>query len=238
MTTRIRLGEDPGSPRTSVVNGVTYEHVGTRGVPWNTRHPLLFHVLTTLPIGDDGTGGFLDLVARNAALEPKQRRGSWAEAREGDPSHFGHLDLAAGDGAWLFLSVGRPYRGGLSADTVPAVAFDLGDLLDSRIRIGWRGEDLIGDYDVIGRAAGSGALAARRMKAWAKCQTLRDRGLVDALVRLETGRLRAAGDKARQDDIRARAEAILDPLEVACDGRPYPMCDFHIGRRDDRWSGS
>lgn len=83
---------------------------------------------------------------------------------------------------------------------------------------------------------------------WAKCMTLRQPAIVDALIHLEAEWLRATGNERLRDEISERAHAILDAVELPCTDLPWAEHDAVSARgilyrpfdpmyHGDRWPG-
>jgi hypothetical protein len=122
-----------------------------RGLPFDpTQSPLLFHVLTTVTAGPEGTEQLLDLIEDGGVLLPFAERESegYRRWRQGEKASllFGR-DIAAGDDRYIFTTPCHPFSG--RDDTFrPAVIFDA-KTVARNIPIAFRPVDLEGAYRVL-----------------------------------------------------------------------------------------
>jgi len=116
------------------------ERYRLRDIPFNVDHPLLFHVLSTLPEGQDGETELLDLMRRGVALLPRNKiaREPW-----GDTTARGKMfaaDVEAGDDVYVFTTPCHPVAIS-DLDDKPALAFDA-RVVAARSKIAFRPTDM------------------------------------------------------------------------------------------------
>lgn len=85
-------------------------------VPFSVDDPLIFHVITSIPSGEKGERIFLEMVRGGVELASPARTGRSHEL-------MFPVDIAAGDGRYLFLSALNTFRLSFSPGEI-AVAFD------------------------------------------------------------------------------------------------------------------
>jgi hypothetical protein len=130
-------------------------------VPHDADEPLLFHVLTGgVPETDPVSGGpaVLELIRAGAELVPLAERHeeAWALKAKDGKTLIHPRDVAAGDAAFIFLSIGTTYEG-QGNGWRPALAFSANELLapapnpwgPPQAKVGFRPHDLEGAYAVL-----------------------------------------------------------------------------------------
>lgn len=185
----------PKAPRSAPREGLHF--VGPTRIPWSPERPLLFHVLTGTDHNEFADTALCAMLAEGVAVAPFECRG---EDLSGLTTQLGDEDRECGDGAWLFLSAGRPYRSPDMMGGRAAVAFYADEVLGLDLPVAWRCFDAISRVATAGRGA-KGDARRERMREAAEALTWRDPKLVAELVRLEVDRFAAAGDEAAQSDL-------------------------------------
>lgn len=186
----------PKAPRNAPREGLHF--VGATRIPWSPERPLLFHVLTGTDHNEYADDGLCAMLAEGVAVAPFEHRGEDLSCLSTD---LGDDDRDCGDGAWLFLSAGRPYRSPETMRGRAAVAVYADDVLALNLPVAWRCFDAISRAATAGRGR-TGADRAGRMRAAAEALTWRDPDAVRELVRLEVDRFAAAGDEVTQSELR------------------------------------
>ena len=122
-------------------HGVSYmmvpdpDSVDRRDIPFSDSNPLLFHVLTDLPMGKAGEEALLRLMEDGVSLAPlsQSSRGR---------SLVMPRDAAAGDDEYLFLTPLTTYSSSLVASATPAIALDARALYRASKLFNFRVRDL------------------------------------------------------------------------------------------------
>lgn len=206
---------------------IKYQRLGPAGFPWNPDHPLVFHVLTsaTGKATPSPSGGVKSPYAvltkallEDRSLKPIATRRKLEEkfwgTGEAVTMSLGKTDQQSGDDAWLFFTPHRTVDG-CTTELEPglaALAYDY-DEWAAMGEIGWRPLDVIAPVDSTVRYAeltyknrDTRLENTRKMlRILTDCLTVKDRGLIRELVRLDG--LALGGDSTAL----ARADKLLEP---------------------------
>jgi hypothetical protein len=193
-----------------------YRWLGKRGLPWDARHPLLFHVLLR-----EGAN-LRELLRQDAKLLPpameqeRSRDPAWGKRRLAGWGGIMDVDLLAGDQDLVFFVPFHPYGGGPDrAAPGVALAFDFEDIA-ALGEVLWRPYDLVEEFSEAEDAYFRGDEGADP-EAVASSLTVTDRAIVRGLLRLQAEIIEAP---ERSPDVRKRARALLDPVARAQCDRP------------------
>ena len=157
---------------------------GNENIPFHPNHPLTFHVLTKLPVGEVGNNIFKEYWTKDIDLLPINKRGQREKLDFGKKAKSSvrvfDVDIAAGDGEYVFTTPIRPVSTGdhPDLDLRPAVAFMVSDLdtlaSGNNKKIGIRDEDMYHYYTRVTGGAFKGQfhkMEKDELKLLAKCGT-------------------------------------------------------------------
>lgn len=179
--------------------------VGRAKLPWSPTRPLLFHVLTGAPHSAEGDDELCERIAAKGSLRPYADRQVEEFERRTD---FAEIDLAAGDGRWLFFSVGRTYSPETDYDRA-ALAFYADELLALPGPKGWRHRDLVIEYERIAKSVKDGNERGRRLREYAERMTRTQPEMIRMMIGAEVERLSLAGDEEGQERLEERVSGLI-----------------------------